>query len=172
VLLSTSVSAERQLRLSLLFVTHSHGWGPTALLVVEVGLLFSSKLSFVLPQLPHPRCPGESDKKIIAGRLVALLQQAGAAAVIVHGRTMEQRQVTAAAVQCQHTHSSLVPVDRSGCTFRSGVERQMRVDSRAFVQQKHGKTTAKIYCCISAAAELGRVSRASMCLVSWLGIAC
>jgi tRNA-dihydrouridine synthase len=34
---------------------------------------------------------GESEKKINAPRVVALLQQAGAAAVTIHGRTMEQR---------------------------------------------------------------------------------
>jgi tRNA-dihydrouridine synthase len=37
-------------------------------------------------------CPaGESEKKLNAPRVVRLLQQAGAAAVVVHGRTMEQR---------------------------------------------------------------------------------
>lgn len=34
---------------------------------------------------------GESERKINAPRLVRLLQQAGAAAVAVHGRTTEQR---------------------------------------------------------------------------------
>jgi tRNA-dihydrouridine synthase 3 len=34
---------------------------------------------------------GESPAKIMAGRLVELLGRAGAAAVTIHGRTMEQR---------------------------------------------------------------------------------
>lgn len=34
---------------------------------------------------------GESERKINAARVVGLLQQAGASAVIIHGRTMEQR---------------------------------------------------------------------------------
>lgn len=34
---------------------------------------------------------GESEKKVNAARVVSLLEQAGAAAVIIHGRTMEQR---------------------------------------------------------------------------------
>ncbi|KAF8063726.1 DUS3L [Scenedesmus sp. PABB004] len=39
---------------------------------------------------------GESDRKVNAPRVVALLEQAGAAAVTVHGRTMEQRYKKAA----------------------------------------------------------------------------
>lgn len=51
---------------------------------------------------------GESEKKINAARVVGLLQQAGAAAVIIHGRTMEQRYLVGqllrnhcALLQCQ-----------------------------------------------------------------------
>lgn len=39
---------------------------------------------------------GESEKKLNAPRVVRLLHQAGAAAVVVHGRTMEQRYKKAA----------------------------------------------------------------------------
>jgi tRNA-dihydrouridine synthase 3 len=41
-------------------------------------------------------CAGESEKKLNAPRVVRLLHQAGAAAVVVHGRTMEQRYKKAA----------------------------------------------------------------------------
>eukprot|EP00878_Enallax_costatus_P009000 GHUV01009412.1.p1 GENE.GHUV01009412.1~~GHUV01009412.1.p1 ORF type:complete len:230 (+),score=81.95 GHUV01009412.1:791-1480(+) len=54
---------------------------------------------------------GESEKKINAARVVGLLQQAGAAAVIIHGRTMEQRYKKAADWQLMadivQQHSSL-----------------------------------------------------------------
>lgn len=46
----------------------------------------------LLPWLPAFHClAGESEKKLNAARVVKLLHQAGAAAVVVHGRTMEQR---------------------------------------------------------------------------------
>lgn len=43
-----------------------------------------------------PRPAGESEKKINAPHVVRLLHQAGTAAVMVHGRTMEQRYKKAA----------------------------------------------------------------------------
>lgn len=41
--------------------------------------------------MPYCAVAGESERKLNAPRVVRLLQQAGAAAVVVHGRTMEQR---------------------------------------------------------------------------------
>lgn len=46
---------------------------------------------FVIVFFRHVCLAGESERKVNAPRVVALLEQAGAAAVTVHGRTMEQR---------------------------------------------------------------------------------